>query len=292
MTQMRPVPVDRQLGAEGQAQAELGDDLLWILPDPEDGIGSYPDDRLSIRPQVAQDDHLGRCLGRRVGVSWIERRVLSDLPAQDLPIHLVCAHVDEAGNASFATRFEQRMGPQRVRDREGQRVAERIVDEALGCEMDDEIGVANDAPAEVAVTDVPDDEAHPVPVDEVGDIVHVPRVRQLVEDREPRPGEDLSQVLGYVGADEPAAPSHHDLRHCIVSGSNDHRIGKILWSFVIDARRLETAVAWTSALSHSVPRVAPWGDGVAAGKSFLNKQLWYAASVPRQLRHDAPWPHW
>src|SRR5438876_6026603 len=156
----------------------------------------------------------------------------------------------------------------------------------------DEVGVANDAPAEVAVTDVPDDEAHPVPVDEVGDIVHVPRVRQLVEDREPRPGEDLSQVLGYVGADEPAAPSHHDLRHCIVSGSNDHRIGKILWSFVIDARRLETAVAWTSALSHSVPRVAPWGDVVAAGKSFLNKQLWYAASVPRPLRHDAPWPHW
>ena len=99
---------------------------------------------------------------------------------------------------------------QRVRDREGQRVAERIVDEALGCEMDDEVGVANDAPAEVAVTDVPDDEAHPVPVDEVGDIVHVPRVRQLVEDREPRPGEDLSQVLGYVGADEPAAPSYHD----------------------------------------------------------------------------------
>src|SRR6266567_4177229 len=114
--------------------------------------------------------------------------------------------MDEAGNASFAARFEQRMGPQRVRDREGQRVAERIVDEALGCEMDDEIGVANDAPAEVAVTDVPDDEAHPVPVDEVGDIVHVPRVRQLVEDRDPRPGEDLSQVLGYVGADEPAAP--------------------------------------------------------------------------------------
>src|SRR5205814_9132644 len=33
MTPMRPVPVDRQLAAQGQAQAELGDDLLRILPD-------------------------------------------------------------------------------------------------------------------------------------------------------------------------------------------------------------------------------------------------------------------
>src|SRR6266513_4103922 len=114
--------------------------------------------------------------------------------------------MDEAGNASNAARFEQRMGPQRVRDREGHRVAERIVDEALGGEMDDDVGVANDAPAEVAVTDVPDDEAHPVSVDEVGDMVHVSRVRQLIEDREARLGEDFSQVLGYVRADEPAAP--------------------------------------------------------------------------------------
>src|SRR5437764_14799552 len=83
--------------------------------------------------------------------------------------------------------------------------------------MDHEVGLANDAPAEVAVTDVPDDEAHPIPVDEVGDIVHVPRVRQLVEDREARLGEDLSQVLGYMRADEPAAPSNYDI-HCIVSG--------------------------------------------------------------------------
>src|SRR2546430_16756864 len=127
MTQMRPVPVDRQLGAEGQAEAELGDDLLWILPDPEDVIGSYPDDRLSIRPQVAQDDHLGRCLGRRVWVGGIERRALSDLTAQHLPVHLVGTHVDEAGAASNAAGFKQRMGPQRVRDREGNRFAERFV---------------------------------------------------------------------------------------------------------------------------------------------------------------------
>src|SRR5207249_10718172 len=94
--------------------------------------------------------------------------------------------------------------------------------------MDDEVGVANDAAAEVGVADVPHDEVHsltvPVAGDEVGDVIHVPRVRQLVQDREPRPGEHLSQVLGYVGADEPAAPSHHDL-HCIVS-SSDHTIGQ------------------------------------------------------------------
>src|SRR5437588_2455909 len=226
MTPMRPVPVDRQRGAEGQAQAELGDDFLWILPDPEDVIGSYPDDRLSIRLQVAQDDHLGRRLGRRVRIGWVERRVLPYLTAQHLPVHLVGTHVDEAGNASNAAGFKQRMGPQRVRDREGQRVAERLVDETFGCEMDDDVGVANDAPAEVAVTDVPDDEPHLVPVDEVGDVVHVPRVRQLVEDREPGPGEHLSQVLGYVGADEPAAPSHYDLPHCIVSGRTTHHSGR------------------------------------------------------------------
>src|SRR5436853_901459 len=160
MTPMRPVPVNRQLAAQGQAQAELGDDLLWILPDPENVIGSHADDRLSIRPQVAQDDHLSRGLGRRVRVGGIERRVLLYAAAQHFPIHLVCAYVDEAWNASNAARFDQRMGPHRVRDREGQRVAERIVDETLGCEMDDEVGVANDAPAEVAVTDVPGAEAH------------------------------------------------------------------------------------------------------------------------------------
>src|SRR5438093_664983 len=89
MTPMRPVPVDRQLAAEDHAQAELGDDLLWILPDPEDVIGPYADDRLSIRPQVTQDDHLGRCLGCRVGVSWIEWRVLPYLSAQHLSVYLV-----------------------------------------------------------------------------------------------------------------------------------------------------------------------------------------------------------
>src|SRR5438046_5595671 len=96
--------------------------------------------------------------------------------------------------------------------------------------MNDEVGVANDASAEVGVADVPYDDVHPLTVPvaghEVGDVIHVPRVRQLVDDRESRPGEHLSQVLGYVGADEPAAPSHYDLPHCIVSGRTTHHSGR------------------------------------------------------------------
>jgi hypothetical protein len=55
----------------------------------------------------------------------------------------------------------------------------------------------------------------------VRDIVHVTGVRQLIEDRDASFGENLSQVFGDMGPDEPGAPGHHNFHHYLVSTSDD-----------------------------------------------------------------------
>src|SRR6185369_1105915 len=167
---------------------------------------------------VRAHEQLAGRLHRRVWRPRVEPVGLAGVAGLDRAVDLVGRDLEVANGlgpsgARLADRLEQDVDAHDARPDERLRVEDRAVDVRLRGEVHDGVRVGDEWPDGVRVRDVALDEAEasgtrPVAVD-LGEVRAVARVRQLVENRDPRPVVTGQDVADVARADE-AGPARDE----------------------------------------------------------------------------------
>ena len=157
-------------------------------------------------------------LARRVGIARPELVGLAARSLRHAAVHLVGRDLHEPPERGGSPRrFEQHEGAEDVGRDELAGAHERPVDVGLGGEMHDDFGRAHERPGHVRIRHVPLDERVARMVDDVLQILHPARVRQLVERRDVPVRMDAERIAHEVRADEPGAAGDEDVNHLCAS---------------------------------------------------------------------------
>ena len=201
---LETVAVERQREVVDGVGDEQGDQLLGVViravrvrPAGDHGIDAVGD-------HVAPDQQFAGGLGCRVGRSGRERRVLPDVAFGHGAVDLVGGHLEEARmSGREPARLEQDVDADHAGGEERLGIQDRAIHVRLCGEVDDPVHAGDERSYQVRVGDVASNEREPVRHLRVGsddrEIGLVARIRQLVEDRDPRAvatAEDVSHVTG------------------------------------------------------------------------------------------------
>ena len=220
---LEAVAVERQRPVVERVRDEQRDELLGVV-ERAVRVRAAGDHRVdAVRDVVAPREQLTGRLRGGVRRARVERVVLAGVPLGDRAVHLVRRDLDEADLPVLAVLrpdgLEQGVDADDVRDEEGLRLEDRAVHVRLGGEVEHRVGLADELADRGGVGDVPADEAQPGRL--LGVVEHRPEVRlvagvrELVEDRDPRPVAARQDVPDVRRADEARPAGDQQVRHTI-----------------------------------------------------------------------------